>query len=119
MATIETKSAAPVAAPTRTILEMNWQRRQGMRALIYHLFVGAAALLMLYPILWLVGSSFKAPDEIWTNQVALIPNHLYADNYANGWAGFGGITFTTFYQNSFTYAILGTIINVCASTIVA
>jgi multiple sugar transport system permease protein len=90
-----------------------------MRSVIYHVFVATAAILMIYPILWLIGSSFKGPDEIWTNQVAVIPNLFYPQNYTNGWAGFGDITFTTFYKNSLLYAISGTLINVCASCIVA
>lgn len=118
MATLESKAAPSLAAP-HTAANISWRQRKVLNTVLYHLFVGAAALLMLYPIFWLIGSSFKAPDEIWTNQVALIPNHFYPENYTNGWAGFGGIDFTTFYSNSFIYAILGTVINVTASAVVA
>ncbi len=88
-------------------------------SLIYHLGVSILAFVMLYPILWLFASSLKEPSDIWTNINSLIPQKLYWQNYLNGWEGFGGITFTTFYKNSFIYAGFGTLFAVTASTIVA
>jgi multiple sugar transport system permease protein len=96
-----------------------WYRHELVRTLIYHGFVITMALAMIYPILWLVGSSLKGPDEIWTNQAALIPQKLHFENYTNGWRGFGNISFTTFYKNSFIYAGLGTLLTVSASAVVA
>ena len=43
----------------------------------------------------------------------------YPQNYPNGWAGFGGISFATFYRNSLFYATLGTLLSVSASALVA
>jgi len=118
MATI--KSSDSVISKSRmTTPKEVWYKRKGVQTVLYHLFVGLAAILMLYPLFWLFGSSFKPPDEIWTNQTAIIPNEFYPDNYPNGWAGFGGINFEVFYKNSFFYAIVGTLINVTASCIVA
>ena len=96
-----------------------WHQRKRVRSLLYHGFVGLATLVMLYPLLWLFGSSLKGPDEIWTNQTALIPNELHFENYKNGWDGFGNVKFNTFYKNSFLYAGLGTLFTVSASAVVA
>jgi multiple sugar transport system permease protein len=74
---------------------------------------------MLYPILWLFSSSLKAPDEIWTNVYSLIPREIAWQNYVEGWQGFGGISYTTFYINSFIYAGLGTLFVVASSALVA
>ena len=95
------------------------ERRKWTRSLIYHLSVSVVAFVMLYPLLWLIASSFKGPGEIWTNVSSLIPQDFTARNYINGWAGFGGISFTTFYKNSFIYAGFGTLITVLASAMVA
>jgi multiple sugar transport system permease protein len=110
---------ATLVSPSTTILveeryvpQIAWHERNLVRKFLYHGFVLAATLIMIYPLLWLFGSSFKAPDEIFTNISAVIPKQIYAQNYTNGWAGFGGITFTTFYRNSFFYAAVGTILNV-------
>ena len=120
MARVEaTVPAAEIRRPAAMRPATPWHKHRLARMLIYHVLVGIFALIMLYPILWLVGSSFKPPDEIWTNQTAIIPKEFYPQNYPNGWAGFGGISFTTFYRNSLFYATLGTILSVSASAIVA
>lgn len=95
------------------------KQRELRGTLIYHIFVGLLGMLMLYPVVWLVASSFKAPDEVWTSVNNLIPNQFLWSNYAEGWRGFGGISFTTFYKNSFIIAGLGTVMTVVSSAIVA
>ncbi|MBC7813086.1 MAG: carbohydrate ABC transporter permease, partial [Burkholderiales bacterium] len=69
--------------------------------------------------LWLFASSLKGPEEVWTNVNSLIPQVLRFDNYASGWAGFGGISFATFFKNSFIYSGFGTLFTVTASALVA
>lgn len=95
------------------------QLREVSRGLAYHLGVIALGFLMLYPLLWMFGSSLKGPSEIWTNVLALIPQKPTIQNYIQGWAGFGGTTFTTFYRNSLIYAGLGTFLTVFSSAVVA
>ncbi len=106
-------------APTTAVAKEKRQRRLDGRTVLYHIAVAGFAFVMLYPILWLFASSFKGPDEIWTNVSSLIPQDFTLQNYVNGWAGFGGITFTTFYKNSFIYAIFGTLLTVLALAVVA
>lgn len=86
---------------------------------IYHVLVTGFAFVMLYPLLWMVASSFKAPDEIWTNVMSLTPQRFTIENYVQGWAGFGGIPFITFFRNSLIYAGLGTLLTVASSAITA
>jgi multiple sugar transport system permease protein len=100
-------------------LKRERQRENFRRGTIYHISVFIIGVLMLYPVFWLVSSSFKAPDEIWTNVNALVPTEFRFDNYTEGWRGFGGISFATFYKNSFIYAGLGTLFTVTASAVVA
>lgn len=95
------------------------QRRQLRRSLLYHTFVLLFALVMLYPVIWLFSSSLKAPDEIWTSVNSLIPQSLRFNNYVEGWQGFGGIGFSTYFRNSFIYAGLGTLFAVTTSALVA
>jgi ABC-type glycerol-3-phosphate transport system permease component len=89
------------------------------RSLLYHTGVIAFGFVMLYPLLWMVASSFKPPDEIFGNVTSLIPRRPTLDNYAQGWAGFGGIPFVTFFRNSALYAGVGTVLVVCSSAISA
>ncbi len=97
---------------------MSISRRQ-WKTISYHLLVGLLALGMIYPILWLVASSLKPNDEIFTTAYSLIPSSLEWGNYASGWAGFAGNSFGTFFKNSFIIVILSTIGAVCSSALVA
>jgi multiple sugar transport system permease protein len=74
---------------------------------------------MVYPILWLFLSSFKPANQIFNDAASLIPKKFVLINYVKGWAGFGGVTFTTFFKNSLIITILTVIGQVCSSTIVA
>jgi multiple sugar transport system permease protein len=50
---------------------------------------------------------------------SLIPSRPTLDNYTTGWAGFGGVSFATFFQNSLIYSVFGTILVVAASALTA
>jgi multiple sugar transport system permease protein len=113
-----TQTSSVNAVMSAKQLEREKWRKDLFRSVIYHVFVGGMGLVMLYPVLWLFASSLKAPDEIFTNIGSLIPSEFHWENYTEGWAGFGGITFGTFFKNSFIYTILGTIIQVAASVVV-
>jgi multiple sugar transport system permease protein len=89
------------------------------RSAVYHTGAVALGFLMLYPLLWMVASSFKPADQIFTNVVSLVPSRFTLDNYVQGWAGFGGISFVTFFRNSLIYAGAGTVLVVCSSAITA
>ncbi|WP_141504250.1 carbohydrate ABC transporter permease [Paenibacillus luteus] len=95
-------------------LSPKWWSRYG-----YHIFIGGLALLMIYPILWLIVSSLKPNDEIFSTAYSLIPSTLEWNNYVTGWKGFAGNTFGTFFKNSFIIVILSTIGAVCSSALVA
>lgn len=90
-----------------------------LRKVSYHLLVIVGAFICVYPILWLVASSLKPNDEIFSTATSLIPSRLDFSNYVKGWKGFAGITFTTYMKNSFIIVILSTIGAVASSALVA
>ncbi|MBF8193552.1 carbohydrate ABC transporter permease [Nonomuraea sp. K274] len=67
-----------------------------------HLLVVVGALVMLYPLFWLISSSFKPNDEIFADP-GLMPETVVADNYATGWTALG-VPFSGFFANSFLIA---------------
>lgn len=89
------------------------------RRLLFHLLVIAGGFVMLYPIFWLFASSLKPADEIWTTVTSLIPRHPTLEHYIQGWSGFGGVSFTTFYINTFIYAGFGTLLSLVTCATVA
>ena len=80
---------------------------------IVHLALMAGAFCMIYPLLWMIGSSFKPDSEIFAN-LNPIPHALDFANYAAGWNLKTGASFTTFYINSFIVclgAIVGNLVS--------
>ena len=85
------------------------KKNKAFNRIIYHTLVIAFGYIMIYPILWMVFASFKDNNEIFQSAGTLIPNHFRFENFANGWKGFGGTTFSVFFRNSFIISILSTI----------
>ncbi|MDF2963040.1 MAG: YesQ [Paenibacillus sp.] len=90
-----------------------------LKALLYHLIIGSLALVMIYPILWMAASSLKPSNEIFSTAYSLIPSRLEFGNYVSGWKGFGAVSFTTFFTNSFIIVIVSTFGAVVSSALVA
>ena len=86
---------------------------------IYHIIICALGLIMIYPLVWMVMSSFKPTETIFATAGQLIPTKFILDNYATGWKGFGNIGFVTFFRNSLFISIVATIGTVLSSALVA
>ena len=86
---------------------------------LYHLFVVAFGFIMMYPVLWMISGSFKDNAEILRGSLNLIPKEPKMSNYATGWKGFSGISFATFFGNSFWITAVATIGTVISSSLVA
>lgn len=95
------------------------QSRKNQKSAIYHIFCIALLCVMCYPIIWLFFSAFKEKSDIFGKFGDLIPKRWIVDNFANGWKGFGGTSFATFFKNSFIISIAATILSVFGSVFVA
>ena len=93
--------------------------RRAFRNTIYHLFVVAFGLLMIYPVLWMILSSFKMKSEILGNNAPFLPSKWVSENYPNGWQGSGSLTFATYFRNSIIVSVLGTLGTVISSAMVS
>lgn len=90
-----------------------------IQASVYHLFVCVLGLMMIYPVLWMVSGSLKNNAEILNGGMNLIPPQWRFSNFFTGYQGFGGITFQTFFSNSFFVASVSTLATVLSSSCVA
>lgn len=95
------------------------QNKKRITTFIYHVVAFGGAVVMIYPLLWMVMSSFKNSEEVIRTAKQLIPSVFRFENYINGWAGFAGVSFSTFFTNSAIIATLGTIGAVASSALVA
>lgn len=95
------------------------KRAKKRNTVLYHALVLAFSFLMIYPLLWMVFSSFKPTNTIFTTAEQLIPAQWTLENYANGWRGFGKVGFGRFFANSAFISALATLGAVFSSSIVA
>ena len=89
------------------------------KEVIYHVLVAFGALVMVYPLLWMVLSSFKPTDMILPTAANLLPTTWTLRNYIQGWKGFMGYTFGTFFLNSFIISLTSTFGTLMSSAFVA
>lgn len=73
--------------------------------------------IVLYPIIWLMGTSFKSPSEIVSN-LSIIPREATLNNYWHGWTGMETVSFGRFFLNSTIIALASVVAN-CASCLLA
>jgi multiple sugar transport system permease protein len=94
--------------------------RQGTRsksALVSHVVLVVASVIMLYPLLWMLSASVRPENEIFTS-ASIIPSSLSIDAYIRGWNGLK-VSFGTFFFNSLTISILSVIGNVLSCSMAA
>ena len=80
--------------------------------------VTLVALLLLYPLVWMISSSFKPENTIFKD-LSLFPEKFTLENYAVGWRSTGRITFTTYFLNSISVSVLAVIGNIISCSLVA
>ena len=95
------------------------RERRIARTVIYHIFVVAFGLLMIYPVIWMIISSFKLKSEILGSNAPFWPSTWVFENYPNGWNGAGVYTFATYFKNSLIVSCLGTLGTVLSSAMVS
>src|SRR3712207_6406749 len=91
--------------------------RRSWRAPLRHLALMVASFAMLYPLLWMLSSSFKPEDEIFSD-LSLWPQTFTLGSYVEGWYGHG-INFGRFFLNSFIVSALAVVGNLAACSLAA
>lgn len=86
---------------------------------LYHTGMIMGSFIMLYPLLWLLGSSLKTNEEYFASPYSLMPTTWAFSNYIEGWGGFARLTFTTFFRNSILIAAVSTLGTVVSCSLAA
>ena len=94
--------------------------REGSQGLAWPRYVAlaAVALVMLYPLLWLVGATFKTNAQIFT-EIGFIPERIGFGAYAKGWKTSTEYTFATYFLNSFLITLPRIAVTVVSCVLVA
>ncbi|AGC67258.1 ABC transporter permease protein YesQ [Thermoclostridium stercorarium subsp. stercorarium DSM 8532] len=98
---------------------MSYRTKKIIGKILFHVLVTLSCILMIYPLLYMVFGSFKTQQDIFQNPTSLFPKEWYFRNYINGWKGFGGTTFATFFKNSIIITVIAVIGQVTSSAIIA
>ena len=94
--------------------------KQALKSIRFHVLTIIFGFLMVYPLIWLLMSSFKNNKEIFASSYALWPNHWdVLTNYSEAWKGIGGISFGHILLNTILVAGIGTIAGVFCSALAA
>lgn len=85
---------------------------------VTYIFMTVFGILMIYPIIWLLFSTYKTNAEIF-GSAKLMPDSYDWSGYINGWIGNGRITYATFFKNTFLLVVPVVLFTVVSSAIVA
>ena len=97
-------------------------KKENTKQLLFRLIMtgimGALALTMILPFIWMLSASFKVEADVFTYPVEWIPRQWnIIQNYAEVWGG--RYSFLTFYLNSIKVTVLTTILQVTVSAMAA
>lgn len=103
---------------TRSTRRLRIQLRTGDR--VFYFLVNLFALFMfvvvLYPLIYVVSSSFSSPDAVLSGKVVFLPVEFSLEGYKTV---FGYQDVLTGYMNTILYTVLGTTINIIMTLICA
>jgi oligogalacturonide transport system permease protein len=91
-------------------------RRQKITTVFRYAVLTLVGLIMIYPLVWLIGASFKTNSEIFANP-GFWPENPTADGYIRGWQTSTPYSFGTFFLNTLWIVlpkIIGTAISCTA-----
>lgn len=111
LATVENQ-LEPAPAPRRRVKRKTWQ------TVIWFVVLIAVTAIVLYPMIWLLFSTFKPNSEFGQN-MGLLPNNPTFDNYIKVSEGIAGIPMWQFFLNSFIIAVGSVIGTVLSSALAA
>ncbi|WP_329125167.1 carbohydrate ABC transporter permease [Streptomyces sp. NBC_01353] len=89
-------------------------RRRGAGSLAWHVGSLAVLAVVLYPVVWVLGASFKEGDEI-VGSLELFPTDPVVRNYTRLTEGIADIPISTFFLNSTVLAV-GSVVGVLLSS---
>lgn len=96
------------------------KKNKALNSIGFHVFSCLLGFIMIYPLLWLLMSSFKSNDTMFMNPWSLIPEKWdILTNYASGFAGVAGVSFWRFFANSVIVTAVSVIGSIFCSVLAA
>lgn len=87
---------------------MGMHTKKKINSVLFHAGACFLGFFMIYPLIWLLASSFKSNETMFLDTYSLIPKEWDGmANYASGLSGVGGVPFSAFFMNSLFVTIVG------------
>lgn len=86
---------------------------------IFYILATLLALIYMFPLYWMIVSSFKPMNEIFKIPFEWLPNEWTLKHYTSGWRFMGGVTFTQVYLNSFFVTVMSVLGTLFSASLVA
>ncbi|MCU1404869.1 MAG: sugar transporter permease [Glaciihabitans sp.] len=115
--TIDVDRAEILAAQLEPAPRRRRIKRSSVNTIIWFVVLAVITVVILYPLVWLVFSSFKPSSEFGQNP-GLFPERPTVDNYLKVIEGIGGIPLWRFFANSLLIAV-SAVIGILASSALA
>jgi len=110
-------SITRTATPTSLPLVRRREKTPSVRRVLLHTAIIAVAILMIYPLLWMIASSFK-PERLIFTEPGLWSSAWTLNNYVSGWNKIG-LPFGIFFLNSLIIAVVCVVGNLFSCTLAA
>lgn len=95
------------------------QKKKRLADIMKYLVLIVVGLVMVYPLLWMIGATFKSNVEIFSG-IGLIPKNPTLDGYKNAMNSYGGdINIWKAMINTYSYVIPKVIFTLISSTLTA
>ena len=98
---------------------MNYTQKQKLGTVIKYIILVAVGFIMVYPLIWMVGATFKTNNEIFSNLTPFTA-HPTLDGYKNAMNDYGGsINIFKAMFNTYSYVLPKVIFTVISATLTA
>lgn len=115
---------------TNTTVSHQWpeepapsQRAFNMRQVFIYLLLLLCAVIVLIPFLWMISTSLKTPEQLFTRQVNFVPDPAMPSNYVEVWERLNsirpGMTFPRIIGNTLFITLLAMFGEIFSASIVA
>lgn len=89
-------------------MTMGMKNKKRLHSITFHVGACILGFFMIYPLLWLLMSSFKSNETMFHDAYSLIPEAWdIVTNYKSGFEGVGGVSFLTFLGNTVFVTLIG------------
>ena len=98
---------------------MSLETRKRIQTFLRYFVLIVVCFVMVYPLLWMVGATFKTNQEIF-NGIGLIPKNPTLDGYKNAMKSYGGdINLIKSMINTYSYVIPKVVFTIISATVTA